>query len=137
MSGRHARNRSVYRMERAVVFAGGAIIGVFFGGATLLALVGMRSPDRVGFGDLDAGESASATNRRGPDMLAVDAQEYCRQRVFRALSGQKHQIDDDQIVFHRNPNEPGNASQQFCEVFGEVAYELMQIPLESGFLDDH
>ncbi|MEM1071908.1 MAG: hypothetical protein AAGB48_12320 [Planctomycetota bacterium] len=55
-----------------------------------------------------------------PVAEGVDLNEYGRQVAMATLTGSLHEITTSQVTFYRDPDRPGNAFQQFADVFGRA-----------------
>lgn len=52
--------------------------------------------------------------------VGIGRAEYCQQIALSTLISQTHVIGEEQVVFMRDARKPGNAIQQFAEIFGRA-----------------
>lgn len=52
--------------------------------------------------------------------VGIGRTEYCQQIALSTLISQTHVIGEEQVIFMRDARKPGNAIQQFAEIFGRA-----------------
>ena len=65
-------------------------------------------------------------------LVSLEAREYCRRAALAALADEYHEIEDGEVRFIRDPQRPGNAAQQFSDVFGGMMLEAYRSAERTG-----